>query len=82
MAYTRVGESEAAITDYTKCLELNPNFADAYYNRGVTQFKIGNQTEAFTDLHKAAELFKVQGDSEHAERARDTLEKLQAQNDT
>ena len=27
-----------AIEDFTKAIELNPNYADAYYNRGLCKF--------------------------------------------
>ena len=31
------GDLEGAIADYTKAIELDPNSADGYYNRGVAR---------------------------------------------
>ncbi len=31
---------QGAIVDYTKAIELNPNYSDAYVNRGDTKTKI------------------------------------------
>jgi hypothetical protein len=37
-------------------LGLAPNFAEAYYNRGVGHNKLGNMLQANKDLAKAKEL--------------------------
>ncbi|MEK0422122.1 MAG: hypothetical protein RLZ95_32 [Bacteroidota bacterium] len=47
-----------AIEDYTKAIELNRNFVDAYYNRGNTYYRIRQNKEACLDLKKTAELGK------------------------
>lgn len=45
-----------AIDDYTAAIRLNPNFAEAYYNRGLTRIFAGNTAEGLSDLSKAGEL--------------------------
>ena len=49
---------KGAIEDYTKAIELNRNFVDAYYNRGNTYYRIRRNNEACLDLKKTAELGK------------------------
>ena len=44
-----------ALADYNKAIELDPRFADAYYNRGMNIF-LGNNREGISDLSKAGEL--------------------------
>ena len=45
-----------AIADYDKCLELNANLAEAYYNRGLAKVKSSKKDEGIADLGKAGEL--------------------------
>ena len=52
------GQSEIdnAIADYTKAIELNPNHADPYYNRGVAYRVKGDHDRAIADYTKAVAL--------------------------
>ena len=43
-------------SDYNKALELNPNYADAYFNRGVAYGEKGDYDRAIADYTKVAEL--------------------------
>jgi tetratricopeptide (TPR) repeat protein len=45
-----------AIADLSKGIELNPNYAFAYFERGCANISIGNKEEAKKDLTKAVEL--------------------------
>ena len=49
-------EFRAALVDYDKAIELDPNFADAYFNRGLTNIFLGNNRKGISDLSKAGEL--------------------------
>jgi len=42
--------------DYDRCLEMDTKFADAYYNRGLTNIYLGNNRQGISDLSKAGEL--------------------------
>jgi len=42
-------EKKEAILDYTKAIEINPNDADAYYNRGISKAKSGDREGAILD---------------------------------
>lgn len=46
----------AALVDYDKAISLNADFAEAYYNRGLTHIFLGNNKQGIADLSKAGEL--------------------------
>jgi len=48
--------SEIAIKIYDKAIELNPNFAEAYYNRGNAYSDLKQYERAIEDYNKAIEL--------------------------
>ena len=45
-----------AVDAYTKAIELNPKFAEAYNDRGVAYADLGNPTRAIKDYNKAIQL--------------------------
>ena len=47
---------EEALADYTKAIEIKPDFADAYNNRGVILGKLERNEEALADYTKAIEI--------------------------
>ena len=47
---------ELALADYSKAIELQPDFADAYINRGVTHGKMGDLERSLTDLSEGIHL--------------------------
>jgi tetratricopeptide (TPR) repeat protein len=47
---------QTAIQNYTKAIEIDPDFAEAYFNRGLTYLFIGQDAKGLTDLSKAGEL--------------------------
>ena len=47
---------QGAITDYTKAIELDPDYADAYINRGISKRNLKDYYGAITDYTKAIEL--------------------------
>ncbi len=51
------GNLEDAILLYNKAIELNPNYAEAYHNRGLSFSALENDTAAFADFSKAIKLF-------------------------
>ncbi len=55
-AKTQSGDDQGAIADFNKVLEINPQHAAAYYNRGNTKYKSGDLQGAVKDWKKAVEL--------------------------
>jgi tetratricopeptide (TPR) repeat protein len=51
----RLGHYEDAIADFTKAIELKPNFAEAYHNRGNTKHILEDYEGAIADFTKAIE---------------------------
>ena len=49
-------EWKDAITNYTRAIEQDNDFAEAYFNRGLTYIYIGENEKGMTDLSKAGEL--------------------------
>lgn len=47
---------KAAISYYTQAISADSDFAEAYFNRGLTYFYIGDNDKGLADLSKAGEL--------------------------
>ena len=58
----------AALADYDKAIGLNPDCAEAYFNRGLTHIFLGNNRQGISDLSKAGELGDVYKRQVHAYR--------------
>ena len=55
--YDRVAASvELAIEDYTKAIELKPDYADAYYRRSKAWLCLGEQEKAKSDMKTASNI--------------------------
>ena len=50
------GDHYGAIADYTKAIEINPNYKSAYKNRGIYKETIGDLKGACADWQKASQL--------------------------
>jgi tetratricopeptide (TPR) repeat protein len=56
IAKANAGDYEGAIKDFTKAIELYPDFPSSYDNRGITKARIGDYEGAIKDFTKAIEL--------------------------
>jgi hypothetical protein len=54
----------AAVADFRQTVQLDPNFAGGYYNQGIAYLRSGSPREAQANFKKAAELFKVLGNTQ------------------
>ena len=54
--YVERHDYQHAIDDYTRAIELDPNLAEAWYNRGLVRLSLKQQEEGNNDLSKAGEL--------------------------
>ncbi len=57
------------MTDYTQAIAINPNLAEAYTNRGIVYYNLGDINKARENFQRAAELFLTQGRTADYERA-------------
>ncbi|NEP86906.1 MAG: tetratricopeptide repeat protein [Okeania sp. SIO2C2] len=53
IAKSRAKDYQAAIQYFSRVIEINPNFAEAYYGRGLARFDLGNNNEAIADYTQA-----------------------------
>ncbi len=56
LAYRRIGEIDSAIADYSKSIELKPDYADGFLNRGFAYLFIEEYQKAIEDLSIAISL--------------------------
>ncbi len=61
------GDFQSAINDFSKSIELNPDYSDAYNFRGMSKYKSGDKSGACSDWKRAVELGNG-GASEMAQR--------------
>lgn len=57
-AWSNKGKYTRAITDYTKAIEIDPEYADAYHKRALAWKKKGNYKRAVADYKKAANEYR------------------------
>jgi tetratricopeptide (TPR) repeat protein/membrane associated rhomboid family serine protease len=57
------GDYEAAIKSISKAIEKNPDNSVAYYNRGLSYFRIKKDQEALKDLNRAIEMGFLEPDA-------------------
>ncbi len=58
-------------------MNINPNLADAYGNRGLAQYALGDKHSAVADLQQAASLFQQQGNTQGYQRTQVLLQRFQ-----
>ena len=49
----QAGDYEKAISELTKSIELDPDYAGTYYNRGVAYSKVGQYDQSIADFNTA-----------------------------
>ena len=56
MCFLEMKDYSTAIENFTQAIIMDPNFGDAYKNRGITYRKMGSEEQARQDLQKAKNL--------------------------
>ncbi|MFM2305260.1 MAG: hypothetical protein RLZZ135_2673 [Cyanobacteriota bacterium] len=56
VAKEKKGDNRGAIVDYNRVIQLNPNSANAYFNRGLARAGLGDQPGAIGDYDRAIQL--------------------------
>lgn len=74
-------EWSKALADYNQVLKLDPDHANALYNRAWTKYKMGNKKEAIADFQTVATLYQQQGKTEEETKVRQLIERLTKQED-
>ncbi|MGC1396716.1 MAG: hypothetical protein WA828_20845 [Coleofasciculaceae cyanobacterium] len=60
------GQEQESIAAFTSAIELDPNYAEAYFMRGNNRTLIGEPLQGIKDAEKAAEIFNSRGEPEKA----------------
>ncbi|MBM3942335.1 MAG: tetratricopeptide repeat protein [SAR202 cluster bacterium] len=66
--YSRNGVYDQAIRDYTRAIELDADYAEALFNRGVSYYEIQRYEEAIADFSRAIAL-NPRNDSAYSRRS-------------
>lgn len=61
VAYAQMGQMDRAEQDYNKTIELQPDYAAAFHNRGNLRRNLGRHAEAVGDYTKALDLGMADG---------------------
>jgi tetratricopeptide (TPR) repeat protein len=56
LAKTKCKGSSGAIEDFSKAIKIDPNYAEAYYCRGLFEIQSGQRNAGCCDLRKSNEL--------------------------
>jgi len=56
VAYSKIGEYQRAIEDFSKAIHLLPGYADSYFKRGAVYLGQGHKEAGCRDARKACEL--------------------------
>ena len=56
LEHSKNGDHEIAIENYTKAIELKPDYADAYYRRSKAWLHLGEQEKAKADMQTASNI--------------------------
>jgi serine protease Do len=72
--YLKQRDYLAAIADFRQTVQIDPNFAEGYYNQAIANFRRANPDEAKANFRKAATLFEAQGKTQQY---RETLLKIE-----
>lgn len=51
-----IGDFDGAMFDYNQAIAIRPNYAEAYLNRGMLHYSLGEQMKASQDYQEAVKL--------------------------
>jgi tetratricopeptide (TPR) repeat protein len=71
------GDKQGAIADYNQAINIKPDYALAYNNRGNAKYDLGDKQGAIADYNQAAQLYSQQGNMEKYRKALDRIKNLE-----
>ena len=71
-----LGYTQPAIESYNLAIAKDANYPQAYYYRGIAHKEVLAKSSAVQDLHKAAELFRLQKNYEAYRRSQEIINEL------
>lgn len=77
LCYSRQQDYQSAIENYNQAIGIDPESADAYYNRGLAKQELGAQkAEALADFQEADRLYQNLGNLEGHQNAQQKIREL------
>jgi tetratricopeptide (TPR) repeat protein len=76
VAKMNLGDNQEAIADYNQAIKLKPDFAHAYYSRGLSYKNLNDNQNAINDFRQAAKLYKYENNQEWYQNSLDKLKEL------
>ncbi|HEY9906465.1 MAG TPA: tetratricopeptide repeat protein [Thermosynechococcaceae cyanobacterium] len=77
-ARSEEGDYLGAVQSYGQAIQLAPDYARAYGNRGLVRLNLGDKRGALEDWQNAAKLFLTQGSTTNYEMALGYIRKLES----
>jgi tetratricopeptide (TPR) repeat protein len=77
MELKSAGESDSALEEFDRCIQLNPLYAPAYFHKGNTLLELNQLDQARSVLRLGIEKATEGGDTHAASEMGDVLESLQ-----
>ncbi|WP_071879876.1 tetratricopeptide repeat protein [Microcystis aeruginosa] len=65
------------MADYNQAINIKPDYAYAYNNRGSAKYELGDKQGAIADYNQAAQLYSQQGNMEGYRKALDRIKNLE-----
>ncbi|MDB9432010.1 tetratricopeptide repeat protein [Microcystis aeruginosa] len=65
------------MADYNQATNIKPDYALAYYNRGLAKYNLGDYQGAIADYNQAAQLYAQQDNMEEYRKALDNIKNLE-----
>ena len=77
-----LGNKRQAIADYSRAIATNPNYADAYFNRGLAKSQLGDRKGATSDFTAAAKLYQQQYQIEQYQQTLKLIKNIKSRRNT
>jgi Tfp pilus assembly protein PilF len=77
LVFWRLGQQQKALAEFGRALQLAPDYAQAYFNRGLLYAERAEKALAQADFEQAASLFQAEGDQEGYQEAVQQARQLQ-----
>jgi tetratricopeptide (TPR) repeat protein len=78
LVFWHLGQAQKALAEFERALQLAPDYAQAYLNRGILYSELGKTALALADFERAANRFQAQGDSKGYQEASEHARQLRA----
>ncbi len=69
-------------SEYDQAIQLDPQYADAFFNRGIANERNQNFAAAARDFTEAAQLYRAQGNSDRSREAQSKAERMQRESNS